>query len=661
MPPFFPRLRRLTAGALASLALVSSTPVFACGPFFPATILDHGERALLTPLGRGFAVSLSRLPPAPASFPYVPISSSEAERADLAAAGADEAMLTAHALFRTGLDELARSRREESSRGGTAGRAQAPVPIPHGAPPEFALYLEGARAWLGGDADAARAAFARLLELPPERRKFKSTWAAFSLGQVAAAAGDVSEAARRFVETRALAAAGFADSAGLATASLGQEARLHFQRRDWLPACALYLRQHANGDPSALHSLLFTLSGALHDEDPAVLPAFARSAELRSLLTARLLASTVYDEDYPGERSDHSHVSRWLRSLEEVGAKDAAEAELFALLAYRFGALDETRRWLALAPAASAPARWLRAKLALRDGRVDEALALLSSLVREPSEAFAGLRADSLDGYANHADRPAEASLRGELGALRLARRDYLEAARLLLEGGYWSDAAYVAERVLTVDELRTFVDATPETAPGLESLRLLLARRLVREERVAESRAYFTPELQTRLDLHLALLRAGADSRRAPLDRGRDLAAAARILRHDGFELRGTELAPDYVVWDGDFTVAPGLEHRQRPESAVAASADEVGRALASAPRPDTRFHHRPLAAALAWQAAALYPDNHDELAALLAEAGGWLKARDPRAADRFYKELVRRCPDTALGRAAAAKRWFP
>ena len=53
--------------------------------------------------------------------------------------------------------------------------------------------------------------------------------------------------------------------------------------------------------------------------------------------------------------------------------------------------------------------------------------------------------------------------------------------------------------------------------------------------------------------------------------------------------------------------------------------------------------------------------PDESAILAERLCEAGGWVKGKDPRAADRFYKALVTRCGTTELGRAAIEKKWFP
>jgi hypothetical protein len=96
-------------------------------------------------------------------------------------------------------------------------------------------------------------------------------------------------------------------------------------------------------------------------------------------------------------------------------------------------------------------------------------------------------------------------------------------------------------------------------------------------------------------------------------------------------------------------------------PASLLRPTPDELRRAIAQAVEPPVRFHYRYLAADLAWEAAQLMPDNSDDTARVLCVAGSWLKNRDPKAADKFYKELVRRCRRTVLGTAADLKRWFP
>jgi hypothetical protein len=115
--------------------------------------------------------------------------------------------------------------------------------------------------------------------------------------------------------------------------------------------------------------------------------------------------------------------------------------------------------------------------------------------------------------------------------------------------------------------------------------------------------------------------------------------------------------------VYNGAYSADPASTARAEPapDTVVRASADEQARAQEHAPAVDRRFHYRYLAAHLGSQAAALLPDNTDLTAKLLVAAGSWLKDRDPQAADVYYKQLVRRCGRTELGRNADELRWFP
>jgi hypothetical protein len=102
----------------------------------------------------------------------------------------------------------------------------------------------------------------------------------------------------------------------------------------------------------------------------------------------------------------------------------------------------------------------------------------------------------------------------GDLGLMHLERGDFVQAMDILLKGGLWEDAAFIAERILSADELKGYVDklppapvnAKPATDPGTSpvagsdtsspddlnnKLRNLLGRRLVREDRYDEATKY--------------------------------------------------------------------------------------------------------------------------------------------------------------------------
>jgi hypothetical protein len=58
--------------------------------------------------------------------------------------------------------------------------------------------------------------------------------------------------------------------------------------------------------------------------------------------------------------------------------------------------------------------------------------------------------------------------------------------------------------------------------------------------------------------------------------------------------------------------------------------------------------------------RAAALLPDNSEELADVIDMAGMWVKERDEKIADRYFLELKKRAPNTKIGRNVLPKRWF-
>jgi hypothetical protein len=325
----------------------------------------------------------------------------------------------------------------------------------------------------------------------------------------------------------------------------------------------------------------------------------------------------------------------------------------------------------------------------LRAGKVAKATDLLSQVAdsfpleqptNEPSSLADGLLVDHYT-YAG-------TYMRGELGALRLAQRQYTQALDAFLRGDYWWDAAYVAERVMTTDELKSYVDANwPAIAPSpnenaddeenvwhhkdkeeqrleslTEDLRHLLARRLTRESHIGDAQAYYPDEWVPQAQQLMHALTAGWDESLPAEQRARALATAAFVLRTNGMELMGTETDPDWSVDEGNFEDVSAINRRTNAAPVLLApSADEIKRNRESAPDPDKRYHYRYQAAELAWEAAKLMPNNSDETARLLCTAGSWLKYLEPKAADRFYKALVRRCRKTEIGAKADKMRWFP
>lgn len=535
-----------------------------------------------------------------------------------------------------------------------------PPAIPDQLPAEFTDYLRGAIFYYQRQPEKAREVWLGLLKRPRQQRLYRSTWAAFMTGKTLLEE-DPADAAKWFQLVRELAKEGFVDSLGLASSSLGWEARAALNMEHYAQAIKLYMAQMATGDPTARASLSYTAGKAFRTEQQ-MLVKLAGNTTTRRVMTAHLLSSS------------RTTTKKWLEAVEAADVHIVQEADRLAWAAYRVGEMELAQRWLDVAPLDSILARWIRAKLLLRAGKVPEAaehLAHIASCFPSAQRPHSGHeRVESIG-----------IRVRGELGVLHLARRQYIEALDVLLQGGYWEDAAYVAERVLTSDELKDYVDTAwpqEESIGDAEAgddisdrensnwipnrLRYLLARRLARIGRWKEARPYYPVKWQIRLDAYIQAVRKGHNEYLSSQERTAALWKAACIARYEGMELLGTEVEPDWFVYSGHFERMPASDVRGLPGSAelVASTADERRR-LQQNVVPEKRFHYRYEAADHAWRAAELMPDQSDQTACVLCIAGSWLKDRDPQAADRFYKTLVRRCGKTQLGKEADRLRWFP
>lgn len=717
--------------------VAASVSVRACGPFFPNFLLSEGDDAVLVAPEGNFVAELERMDLGRSRVQALPpgsgreagdyaAQSTEAEIADLQQALAKgktgeelaASILREHRSERQKLTEFVEAKQlwtrfaaeheqvaadpdpDDQTRRPKFGQ----VRVVEGLPPEFADYFEGLIAWHDPavqDKQPAREAWERLLARPASERRYKSTWAAFMLGK-SLERQDPERAAACFQKVRELTRSGFKDTLGLGAASLGLEARVALRKKDFQSAIDLYLEQLASGDLTATESLWITAKQAItspaaelkllpkHRLSQKVITAYVISRPLRSMDDGHLETSDT--EGAVGAKAAEDTAVRWLKAVEAAGVNDVASAETLAVAAYRMNRMDLALRWVKRAPNTPV-AQWLQAKLLLRSGKLDAAAALLAQLsplfpvLHEVTDGPApkGLM-DSLTvvgGNWSDSRVSADRQLKGELGVLRLARGEYAQALDALLTAGFWMDAAYVAERVLTADELKVYVDqfwpaaneaqveeekqrfGESEIAPNVlgERIRYLLARRLTRLLRGDEAREYYPAQWLPQFDELAAALRAGWDESLPNDQRATALFQAALITRTNGMELVGTELAPDWHYHDGNFEEGVTAAARKENEltKKIRPRADELARYARHNADPETRFHYRYQAASLAWEAAKLLPDNNDLTAYILWQGGCFLKARDPDTADLFYKALVNRNRRTALGAEADRQRWFP
>ncbi len=629
------------------LCLSLSLPLgsaLACGPDFPMRLLDNRGQSLAELPEGNFRFEINRLGHAIAGLKNVTEvvynsmdATDYAEQRDKA----EQAGLT--------VEQQAQVKQLRSLTDAHQVEAQGAS-----LPTELVLYLAGAVAFNAGDPGLAAEYFQKVLALPADQRALRSTWAAYSLGRAlfamsaeADAKPDLLTPSRKaFEQARQLSIDGFSDPLELGVASLGEEARVARTAGDWNRAIELYATQNLHGSAVGYTSLKLLVAdlAAMPDEQ---LAALLEGKPVQQLITASLISRLgwSFGDQPPNEQ-------KLIKLLQASTRGSLDNADRLAAVNYQQGDYASAKAFLEHAGDGGL-AWWLRAKLAMREGDKTAAAAAYAKAAQAfaQNESWGERRTPDWD----FETLQPKCRVEGESAILALQRGDYLQAFDQLYRSNdiYWFDAATVAERVLTVDELKHYVDSQVPAPPALTQqdrdnyvplpvaakLRNLLGRRLLREERYDEAPAYFgDAELQNKAKAY-GQLRQEAESAWWPTRRAEALFNAAKIAREWGMDILGYEMAPDYATFGGNYS----LESTELKVGPLVAE-EEVKRQHASAAQPDQRYHYRYVANALASRAADHLPHTSQAFAAVLCAATGWNTDQEQKSA--FYQRYVKEGP---------------
>ena len=493
------------------VACCGASVALACGFDFPWQLLTNRAATLDTmPINNSFAFAAAHVAPSTRDhLVTVEPEYSTGEGPDVQLSNVEVQGLSS--------DEADGVHRMRAENNGDSAFAQGAI-----LPAAIRLYTAGAVDFNNKNSAHAIKRFRAVLDLPKSERLDREVWAAYMLGRIYSAKGEVARASEFFALTRALANNGAPDLLGLGVASYGEQARLHFQRaqalekaknvtpeqrrkygREIAAAVKLYADQAAHGSMIAVDSLRQVANDALSDK-------YTIAASICDPMVQRLVIGWLITSDLPPEENAYgtpdSTISQVVAPIQKCGVSDLADAEQLAALAYRSGDYAFAER---LTKNSTTPlAEWLKARLAMQKGDVVEAAKFYATAAK----AFPS------SGDAQASDEAAKVLLVGQNSVLTLSRGEYVDALEQLYpySATYWGDVAYIAERVLTVDELKTFVDTHKDTQMrppnSLENLpvsgggdwffagedkdpadhlRSLLARRLVRAGRYQEALAY--------------------------------------------------------------------------------------------------------------------------------------------------------------------------
>ena len=440
---------------------------------------------------------------------------------------------------------------------------------------------------------AALGRFQQILQLPAGEAQPRILWATFMLGRchaLRAQPGDLDRAVAEFRQAAELVRAGADDPMGLGHAALGEAGRVALEAGHLGDAVKLYAEQAAApGAGSAIESLRRATGKLLMSNEP-VDPWVQDPVIQKALIAYAVTATSEYYEDNTcitalgcGKQDSNNYydpptkeaATRLVEAIDKLHVKQVQWPDQVAGLAYKLEKYDVVTRVLALS---NTPyAEWIRAKMALHAGDLQAAAAAFA----RASKGFS-----TNDSSATTMPDDVVSRFQGEQGLTSLARSDYMEAFNQLLAGGYQDDARYVAERVLTLEELQRLVDKQNLGAP----FRDLLARRLARAGRHSEALPYYESDSVRELAKKYLEYLQQAKQGENPQSRAAGWYGAARLEIESGMELRGAERCPDYREYDGSFGDSCGLERSERDM----VSNDELARLAANAIAPDIRFHYR-------------------------------------------------------------------
>jgi tetratricopeptide (TPR) repeat protein len=656
---------RIVIAALVGLAGIGTA--FACGPFFPWQLLDDRAATLSdAPVGLGFMSQLRNLVPAPQGTLKTVEHDEYSDERQSEARKVEQEELASNAwrpLVANPPTQAQFAAKLKAAR--AAGTADQALAAGAGLPTAVAEYIAGAVAFNDHKFDVALSHFQAIDRLPSDQRRLREVAAAFMQGRTQRELGDFAAARTAFQAARARALAGAPDPIGLGVASLGEEARLDLMAADLVQpkggfspsdedhanaaqlvgrAVRLYAEQAARG--STIGRLSLRDVAAMLASNPDMLEKVIGDLQIRRVLVAYCIANdndTEWDDAINGPRDDASAnvIASLLAQPDPAAGEDV---DRLAMLAYQTGHYDDAEKLIATTDRALG--LWVRAKLSLRRGDRPAA-------IRDWAAALTAAGSDF--------EPAAKTRLRGEFAVAQLSDGQYRQSLELLFPVAktYWGDVAYVAERVLTIEELKAFVDGLPPpkakpstgdddvsmVADPLREIRTLLARRLMRAGRLDDALAYFPAPAEKAAKYRATV----ADSRPTwwwrRISRAEATFNVAMLTRRQGLELLGTEGPPDEAALDGNFPAGIGQSNPQgnRRDPSTLVSDDEAARFAASAPKPDRRFHYRSVAADYAMASAQLLPHGSQAYAATLCWAARFAKdSNDQPRATEIYRLYV-------------------
>lgn len=510
-------------------------------------------------------------------------------------------------------------------------------------------YQKAADLFNAGDHIKAKEAFVKIAN---QGSMLQQVCANYSLARTVKLLGEKEDAVQYFIQVTKLVGEGAPDPDGLGVAAYGEAAAALLEQignrdpsgnmwtvgevtKESLSKLHLAVEYYANQaillqnaeENSGANSLFVVVSGLIdiHNKNANLLLEQATADPLlQKLLLAYLLNSNF---NYPSNDGDvNKHIlSVFQQTLDKNQSLDG-DFSVISWFAYQTNHMKEAQKFAEYSWNKNHHAidAWILAKIALMNNHISLAQTYYHQAIRH----FSDQTLQSVE-----KDR-----IMGEKAVLLTSQGSFLQAMDILwpLKDTYWDDIVYLAEKVLTIDELKNFIhnhdhlqakqlsDSDQSSSINIARLKEILAKRLVNLSKFHDAIPYFSSPKQQQLVKQYAQYVYEMKNATSKDKKIRAAWEAAKIARY-GADIMATTGQPDNV---NPVNNVPYIIDEQIPEDQKLFSSQERQRVNQALPIPNRRFHYRYIGADHALYASRLVPIHSQAYAALLCNANEWLQS---------------------------------
>ncbi len=568
--------------------------------------------------------------------------------------------------------------------------------IPKNLPLEILYYEIGALLYSENDAITATQYFKKVLSLPEKDRLLKTIPSAYMVMRCEQKKFEINyqELINAYNQLNSYIQQGFADPQKLAFEADGYLAMYYYQNEQYMKALQIYLDQYnstlnigknaeeINHENSiARNSISMTLAKATNTQ----ITELASDTHIAEMTTANIIIEA------PSKLKSWFKILTWAEKANVNKFNWNKWAGKIALTFYNKGDFDLAKEAIQYGNADEPLIRWVNAKLMIMQGDIDKASQTIAELIKNFSTKSTPTgyqtRGRLPNGFFIYNDelenktprnapiidnkKPKHAKLISEYGLIKFDKGDYFSALDCFLQAGYYLDAAFVCEVVLSLDELKNYADARiTANTPDADFIYSILTLRVFRETNSLEGARKYYKAISAKHAKYITTMQALDNAIETTLSSEKSQRQKA-IAHWEIFTIICNGASKYFASYfnPNDANIYSDKEQYETEfvsyEYSSKTNLEEINTPTANKIKKlkqehDTNKSYLHLAFNHALKGADLMDDVW--LAGRMYVSSVFkLKYRDPKYVELAYKNLIKRCPETPQAKEAKKLNWFP